>query len=172
MTIAQSLLPEFDAEMKATRPYIERAPEDKYSWRPHDKSMRLGRLATHLAELVIWTTNTIRMNELDIMTPRDEKNHPAIAPSRQWLLEHFDQNVLEARATLLEARDEAFGEGWTLKAGAHKLWTMPRMDVYRRFAMNHLCHHRGQLSVYLRLLDIPLPSTYGPSADEGGRPQP
>ena len=172
MTIAQSLLPEFDAEMKATRPYLERAPEDQYAWRPHDKSMRLGRLATHVAEMVFWTTTTLRLSELDIMTPRDEQRDPAIAPSKVWLLERFDRNVVEARATIAEASDEDFAAAWTLKAGGRAVLTMPRLAIYRRFALNHLIHHRGQLSVYLRLLNVPLPTTYGPSADEGGRPQP
>jgi len=164
MSISQSLLPEFDQEMAGTRRVLERVPADKFSWGPHDKSMSFGRLAVHLAELPSWTTLTLNTSELDFAaTPYA----PAKAETTQDLLNIFDKSTSEARAALAGAGDEVFFQNWTLRNGDQTLFTLPKIAVLRSFVMNHIIHHRAQLTVYLRLNDIPVPSLYGPSADEG-----
>jgi uncharacterized damage-inducible protein DinB len=162
------ILPEFEHEMSNTRKTLERVPDDKFSWKPHEKSMSLGGLATHLANIPSWTKETLARTELDISPPGEPEQRLEEKKSSAELLEAFDQNVSSARAALEAATDEEWQEKWSLLMGGKTIFTLPRTAVMRGFVMNHLIHHRAQLGVYLRLLDVPVPSIYGPSADEGG----
>jgi uncharacterized damage-inducible protein DinB len=168
MPISQMLLPEFDHEMANTRKTLERVPEEKFAWKPHEKSMSLGGLATHLANIPSWTKNTFEADELDIAPPGQPPFRLEEAKSRDALLEAFDKNVASARAALEKASDENWQGKWSLLHGGNKIFSLPRTAVMRGFVMSHLIHHRAQLGVYLRLLDVPVPAIYGPSADEGG----
>ena len=168
MAISQMILPEFDHEMANTRKTLERVPDDKFDWKPHEKSTSLGGLATHLANIPSWTKNTFEADELDLMPAGAEPPHMEQAKSTAEVLAAFDKNVAAARAALEKAADDSWRENWTLRMGEKKIFTIPRAGVMRGFVMNHLIHHRAQLGVYLRLLDVPVPSIYGPSADEGG----
>ena len=165
MPIAQSMLPEFDHEMATTRSLLERVPEDKADWKPHTKSMTLGRLALHLAELPTWGTMAITETEFNLNPPGGLNYPRPTFESTAQLLGIFDENVRTARAALAAISDEELMVSWTLKHGEESLFSMPRVAVLRSMTMNHIIHHRGQLSVYLRLNDVPLPSIYGPSAD-------
>ena len=162
MAIKDALLPEFDHEMAVTRKVLSRVPDDKLGWAPHPKSMTFGRLATHVAEIPGWVKETLTTDGIDM--GGDYK--PNELPSRAEVLAKFDKMVAVARPLLESAADAQFMETWTLKAGGQAIFTLPKAAVYRGFVMNHLIHHRAQLSVYLRLNDIPVPSIYGPSADE------
>ncbi len=162
MSISQGLLPEFDQEMAGTRKTLERVPEGKTEWQPHPKSMTLGRLAGHLAELPVWIVETMQRDELSL----DGSFTPFISSSPAELLAMFDAKVAEARALLSEATDEDFMKPWSLIVRGQKAFTMPKIAVVRGMVLNHMIHHRGQLTVYLRLNDVPVPSLYGPSADE------
>ena len=164
MSIAESLLPEFDREMGLTRRLLERIPDGQFAWQPHQKSMTLGRLAEHLAELPMWAKVTIEDSGIDMGSARPEGYVPP--STRAAVLQMFDANVSAARAALNGRSDAELMAPWTLKAQGKELFTMPKATVLRGFVMNHLVHHRGQMSVYLRLRDIPIPSMYGPSADE------
>jgi uncharacterized damage-inducible protein DinB len=163
MSISQSLLPEFDQEMAGTRRVLERVPADKFSWGPHDKSMKFGRLAVHVAELPSWATMTLNTSELDFGAA---PYAPTEVAKTEDLVNIFDKAVTEARATLAGAADEEFFKNWTLRNGEQVYFTLPKIAVLRGFVMNHIIHHRAQLTVYLRLNDIPVPGLYGPSADE------
>jgi uncharacterized damage-inducible protein DinB len=167
VSIASLLLPEFDAEMLSTRRLLERVPEGKSDWKPHAKSMALGRLATHVTEIPGWLVFTFEKDALDIAPPGAPPFKPQILTGTAALLAQFDANVAKGRAALAAAPDEVFTRPWTFQMGGKDLWTKPKFDVYRSFSLNHLVHHRSQLGVYLRLLDIPIPGMYGPSADEG-----
>ena len=168
MPLNQSLLPEFDHEMANTRKTLERVPDDKFAWKPHEKSYSMGDLATHLANLVSWMTVVINSDSFD-MAPKDAPP-PKTEPlqSRQAVLEAFDKHVAAAREALAYASDEQLLQAWSLLAGDKTIFTLPRIGALRGFVMNHSIHHRAQLGVYLRLNDIPVPALYGPSADEGG----
>jgi len=166
MTIAQSMLPEFDHEMATTRKILERVPEGKNEYAPHEKSMRLGRLAGHVAELPGWAPVTVTTTELDFAPVGGEPFKPAIFSTREATLKIFDDNVAAARAALGQVSDADLMVTWTLKSGGRPLIAMPRIAVLRSMVMNHIIHHRAQLGVYLRLLGIPIPGSYGPSADE------
>jgi len=161
VTIAESLLPEFDREMSTTRRLLERVPEDKLAWKPHVKSMSLGDLATHVSSLPSWGSVALTASEFDLAS-----HHVTPATSRIELLARFDKNVAGTRAALAGKADPEMLTAWTLKHGDQKLFSMPKIAVWRTFMMNHVIHHRGQLSVYLRLNDVPVPAMYGPSADE------
>jgi uncharacterized damage-inducible protein DinB len=167
MPISQMLLPEFDHEMANTRKTLERVPDDKFSWKPHEKSMALGGLSTHLANIPSWTAMTFDRNELDLAPAGGEPYRLPEAKSRDEVLAAFDKNVATARAALEAANDENWQGKWSLLMGGKTIFTLPRTAVMRGFIMSHMIHHRAQLGVYLRLLDIPVPSIYGPSADEG-----
>jgi uncharacterized damage-inducible protein DinB len=167
MPISQMLLPEFDHEMANTRKTLERVPEAEFAWKPHPKSSSLGGLATHLANLPSWTAQTFDRDELDISPVGAEPYRLEEAKSPDELLEAFDKNVASARAALEAASDQDWQGKWSLLMGGKPIFTLPRTAVMRGFVMNHLIHHRAQLGVYLRLLDVPVPSIYGPSADEG-----
>src|SRR5262245_36714048 len=164
MALKDALLPEFDREMESTRKTLERVPEDKFDWKPHEKSMAMGRLASHIANLFCWVSVALQTDSADIA--------PAGEPPRKdpkttaELVETFDRNVASARAALAEASDETLRAPWTMIAGGRTIFTAPRVAALRTFVMNHSIHHRAQLGVYLRLNDIPVPSVYGPSADE------
>ena len=168
MAIRDGLLPEFDQEMATTRKMLERVPEDKTTWKPHEKSMTMGRLAAHLAELPAWAATTLTTDSLDIAPPGGgHSTQPVQMTSRQQVLELFDQSVAAGRAAIAAAADEEYGKPWSLLRGGQNIMTLPKSAVLRSFALSHTVHHRAQLGVYLRLNNIPLPSTYGPSADEG-----
>jgi uncharacterized damage-inducible protein DinB len=160
MSIAEDLLPEFDQEMATTRKLLERVPSDKGPWKPHPKSFPLGHLAQLVATMPGWLTQMLRDTEINLATA------PGYSfETTEALLGEFDRHVRDAREALTAARDADFTVLWSLKKGGQVLFTSPRGAVVRSH-MNHLIHHRGQLSVYLRLNDVPLPSIYGPTADE------
>jgi uncharacterized damage-inducible protein DinB len=164
MSIAEALLPEFDREMGLTRRVLERVPDGQFAWKPHEKSMTLGRLAEHLAELPQWLGVSITESGIDISTPRPPDYK---APdTRSNVLAMFDKNVSWARTALNGRTDAELMAPWTLKNQGKEVFTMPKVAVIRGFAMNHMIHHRGQMMVYLRLQNVPVPSIYGPSADE------
>ena len=165
MTIAETLLPEFDQEMAGLRKILERVPDGKSDWKPHEKSMPLARLATHLAELPAWTTNCVTKDGLEFNPPYK----PTILHTTQERLALFDMYLKEARAALAAAKDSEWQKTWTMKFSGKVVFALPRSAVYRSSAMNHMIHHRAQLGVYLRLLGVPLPFLYGPTADEPTR---
>ncbi len=166
MSLSQSLLPEFDQEMASTRKVLERIADDKLAWKPHPKSWDMRTLATHLANLPGWTNITIDQTELDIAPVGGEPYKAAALDSRDAMLSQFDANLVKARASLVAATDETLLGNWTLLAGGQVVFTMPRIAVLRSFVMNHIIHHRGQFTLYLRQNDLAVPGLYGPSADE------
>ena len=168
MSIAESLLPEYDHELATTRRILERVPESEFDWKPHPKSMTLGQLAGHIASLPFWCSATLDAAFYDLAASQDKDARLESPPSREALLKEFDAKVAKARASLARATDAEMTAPWSLKHGAHEIFTMPRLSAVRSFVLNHLIHHRGQLSVYLRLKDVPLPPIYGPTADEQG----
>ena len=162
--ISSVLIGEMEHEAKTTRACLERVPADKFDWKPHEKSMEFGKLAAHIAEMFGWTPATLQQAELDF----SKMDYKPFAPkTTEDLLEFFDKTVAEAIDVLRNTGDEVFLEDWTMRNGEQVYFTMPKAVVMRSFVMNHIVHHRGQLSVYLRLNDIPVPAIYGPSADEG-----
>jgi uncharacterized damage-inducible protein DinB len=165
MAVKDGLLPEFDHEMGTTRRLLERVPEASLAWTPHEKSYPLGHLAAHIANIPNWVGIAMDGSMLDVAEAGDSIR-PKPPTSVTELLGRFDDNVKKARAKIDEQTDPAFFAPWTLKNGDQLMFTMPKVSVLRSFVMNHLIHHRGQLSVYLRLLNVPLPSIYGPTADE------
>jgi uncharacterized damage-inducible protein DinB len=165
MSISDLLLPEFDQEMAATRRVLERVPDDKFTWKPHEKSFSMGHLASHIANMIEWAETTMNATEFDVMSVTPEEMNRA-AKSNAELLSWFDANVAKVRPTLAKS-DADYFVPWSLKRGGEALFTMPRVTCIRSFVMNHVIHHRAQLTVYLRLNNIPVPGLYGPSADEG-----
>lgn len=168
MSIAQSILPEFDHETATTRMLLERVPDAKAAWKPHVKSRSLGELAMHLSAITGWAPVTLTVIEFDT-DPLDGPRyvHPAFESTAR-MLEGYDGAVKAARALLTAATDGEMMVPWTLKSGGRVLFSMPRVAVFRAFIMNHAIHHRGQLTVYLRLCEVPLPAVYGPTADTEG----
>ena len=168
MTIAQSILPEFKHEMASTRRVLERVPEEHSPWKPHPKSYAFGELAVHVANIPGWIPVVLQHDEFNF-----DVSGPAIFPraftSHAALLERFDRNVAEAEAAISSASDDELKKSWSLKNQGAVLFTVPRVSALRSFVMNHHIHHRGQLTVYLRLKDVPLPAIYGSSADERPR---
>jgi uncharacterized damage-inducible protein DinB len=167
MKITDSLLPEFDQEMANTRKTLERVPDDKLGWKCHPKSYSMGSVATHIANMTGWMTDTIAKDSFDIAPAGAPPYKEEPVKSQKELLERFDKNVASARAALAGASDEHLLKPWSLLATGQTLFTMPRIACIRGFVMNHTIHHRAQLGVYLRMNDIPVPAIYGPSADEG-----
>lgn len=165
-TMTQALLQEFEMEMPNTRKTLERVPE-KFDWAPHNKSMTMGRLANHLAEIPDWAVKAISLDELDLAPVGAPPAQPHTARSRAQVVETFDKNVAAARAALTGTNDAHLMKPWSLKMGGKTILSMPRVAVVRNFVLNHNVHHRAQLGVYLRLNDVAVPSIYGPSADEG-----
>jgi uncharacterized damage-inducible protein DinB len=168
MKISEAMLPEFDQEMATTRRLLERIPEDNLGWKPHEKSMAMNRLAGHLAEMPGYAIFTMQQDSLDVRPEGGRVFEPLVATSRAQVLEAFDKNVAAGRAAIAGGSDEAMAQPWSLLAGGHTVFQMPRAAVLRTMVINHIVHHRGQMSVYLRLNNVPVPSIYGPSADEGG----
>jgi uncharacterized damage-inducible protein DinB len=168
MAISDTLLPEFDIEMSNTRKILERVPDGRFDWKPHPKSMKLGDLANHLAQISEWALITVNTDSLDFAPPDGTKYERKIALSQKELLELFDNKTKEARAAIDGASDDHLLKPWTLLSGGNTILTMPRVAVLRSFVMNHAIHHRAQLGVYLRMNDVPVPAIYGPSADEEG----
>ena len=166
MAISKAMLPEFEYEMANTRKTLERIPDDKFDWKPHNKSMSMGGLATHLANIPTWVVRAIKHDSFDMAPPGEAPPRIAQANSLSEVLDTFDKNVVEARAAIAEANDEELMKKWSLLSGGQTVMTLPRIAVLRSFVMNHSIHHRGQMSVYLRLNDLPVPGLYGPSADE------
>lgn len=166
MSLSELFLPEFDQEMAGTRRALERVPDGNFEWRPHEKSMPLGYLTSHLAELPSWVAMIMAGDSLDIAPPGEEPYRSRELASRQELLEAFDVNVAAGREALSGASDESLGEMWSLLRGGETIFSMPRAAVLRGMVFNHAVHHRAQLGVYLRLLGAPVPALYGPSADE------
>jgi uncharacterized damage-inducible protein DinB len=165
MPVPNELLTEFDIEMEATRRVLERVPSDRLDWKPHEKSMSLGRLATHVADLPRWVPFTMTTDGLDAEQPGDAMG-PRQLESAQAMLDWFDEHAARARATIEGASEGAYTGTWTMRQGEQVYFSLPRWLVVRRFAINHMIHHRGQLTVYLRLAGVPVPGTFGPSADE------
>lgn len=166
MSIAESLLPEFDHEMANTRKTLERIPDNKLDWKAHPKSNTIGWVGGHLAELPSWVEMTLTKSSLDINPPGGEPFKPFRPTGRKQILETFDKNVATARKAIQATPDAEFLKPWSLLSGGATIFTMPRIGVLRSFVMNHSIHHRAHLCVYLRLNDIPVPALYGPSADE------
>ena len=171
MAIRDGILSEFDHEIATTRKVLERVPEGKPDFKPHPRSMAMDRLAGHVAELPGWAKETILQDSIDVKPQGDAavaaaQNVPLKMTSRKQLLEEFDKRAAAGRAAIAGASDEAFMKPWSLIAGGKTVFTLPKIAVLRGFVMNHMIHHRAQLGVYLRLNDVPVPSIYGPSADE------
>ncbi len=163
MAIKDGLLAEYDHEMATTRKLLERVPDDKLTWKPHAKSMALGELATHLSNLPSWGTTILNDASFDLASgPPNLTAHA----SRADILQHFDAATSKTR-TAMDKTDAEYMGAWTLKRAGREIFSMPRVAAFRSFVQSHMIHHRGQLSVYLRLNDVPVPAIYGPSADEG-----
>lgn len=163
-SIATALIAELEHEGATTRKVLERIPPETFDWKPHEKSMTMGRLASHCAEMFGWTKETLKQDVLDFANSDYKPFEPK---STDELLAFFDEHIAVAKRILGETPDETFFTEWTMRNGDQVYFTLPKVAVMRSFVMNHIIHHRGQLSVYLRLNDIPVPSIYGPSADEG-----
>jgi uncharacterized damage-inducible protein DinB len=162
MPISQMLLPEFDHEMANTRKLLECVPDGKFDYKPHDKSMALGELAGHVAEIPSYGGAAIRLERLDMKG--DEK--PFRPTSKKEILERFDKNVAETRAAIAGVSDEDLAKIWAFSFAGREVFSMPRVAVLRAMMMSHLVHHRAQLGVYLRMNNVEFPGMYGPSADE------
>lgn len=165
MALKDGLLPEFDIEAANTRKVLERVPLEQGDWKPHARSFSLGALATHTAQLMTWTYETLRGDKIDLGAGYVS---PAIPKTAAELVARYDGFVQEARAALASATDEQLLGNWSLVNGEQVYFTMPRIACLRSFVFNHAIHHRAQLTVYLRLLDVPVPGVYGPSADDPG----
>jgi uncharacterized damage-inducible protein DinB len=163
MAIKDALLADYDHEMGTTRRLLERLPDDRLSWKPHAKSMSLGALATHLSHIPHWGGTILNDASFDLAAappPLAEKS------SRAEILAAFDDTCRQTRAAM-DRTDAEYQAIWTLKRGGQQMFSVPRVAAFRSFVLHHVIHHRGQLSVYLRLNDVAVPAIYGPSADEG-----
>lgn len=157
-----ALLGELKHESLNTKKMIEKVPTEKLDWRPHEKSMTIGRLATHIADIPVWFERIINANGFDFAN----SGRTETKESTEAILAHFHQRLNEAEQVLTNASDEMLTGTWSLSRNEQVLYHLPKMVALRSMTYNHIYHHRGQLSVYLRLLDIPVPGMYGPSADE------
>jgi uncharacterized damage-inducible protein DinB len=166
MTIAESLLPEFDQEMANTRKVIARVPNGKTDWRPHPKSMPLGYMTVHISRLAGWVNMIMEKDEFDVGLMMKSGFKMPDFESAEKSVEVFDEVIAKARATLAGASDADFLKPWSLKNNGEVRFTAPKVGALRSMVFNHMIHHRGQLTVYLRLNDVPLPGLYGPTADE------
>lgn len=165
MSMAQTLLPEFDHVMANTRRVLAVVPAADADWRPHPKSFTLGELASHIATMPFWGRTTLERSELDLGAPETAAIPRVRFTTVPELLEQFDRHVRDARAALAAASDADLGAVWTLRNGATTVFSLPRAAVLRGFVLSHMIHHRGQLTVYLRLRDVALPAIYGRTAD-------
>jgi len=163
MTIIDSLIREFKNEAQTTRKHLERLPSDKLDWRPHEKSFTAGGLASHIVECVSWADSIFNLDELDVDLATYK---PYQATSAADLLKTFDDKVASCKQVLEGVDEETMMQPWRLKMMGQLMLEKPRADVFRDFTLSHLIHHRGQFSLYLRLLNVPVPGSYGPSADE------
>jgi len=168
MAMNQALLGEFDHEMASTRKSLERVPDGKFDWKPHTKPMTMGALAAHIAFIPHWAKLTLDTPNFEVNPPGGQQARPPELKTKADVLAFFDKNVPEARAAIAAASDQSMMTPWSLLNGGKTVFTMPRIGVLRAMIMNHMIHHRAQLGVYLRLNDVPVPSIYGPSADEAG----
>ena len=166
--ISEKMLMEFDHEAANTRKVLERVPEEKLGWKPHEKSMTMGILTAHLAVLSEMATIVLTTESYDVLVPNDLLKKAKQMTHTAELLALFDESIARARAALATADDATMMQMWTLNAGENTIFTLPRVAVLRIMYSNHAIHHRAQLGVYLRMNDIPLPALYGPSADEYG----
>ncbi len=166
MTLADSLYIDFADEAKRTRTMLEVVPTAKFDWRPHGKSMTLGALAGHLAEMPAWVRGFLN-DELDF-SKLELDYEPFVPTSKEDLLSTADENTALLHTTLATMSDEFLEEEWTMRAGERVLLQATRHRAMREILIHHAIHHRGQLTVYLRELDVPLPPTYGPTADSSG----
>ncbi len=166
MTIAESILPEFEMEMAITRKVIERVPDDKLNWKVHPKSNTIGWVACHLAEIAGWVEGTLTQDCWDIHPEGGEPYQSPQLNSRKEILGLFDTNVAVAKKHIAATPDEAFAQSWSLLSGGQPIITMPRLAVIRTWVLHHTIHHRAHLCVYFRLNDIPVPAIYGSSGDE------
>jgi uncharacterized damage-inducible protein DinB len=167
VAIKDTLLPEYDHEMAMTRRVLERAPEADFGWTPHEKSWPLGKLASHIAYIPTWIGAVVERTEFDIGDAPEEELRPGIPASRDDLLKCFDRHVADGRRLLEAQTDPQLFAMWTFKKQGQTAFTVPRLTALRGFVLNHNVHHRGQMTVYLRLRDVPVPAIYGRSADEG-----
>jgi DinB family len=167
MRASEFLLPEYDLEMSYTRKHLERVPMDRLDFKPHDRSMSLGWLATFMAILPTWGTDALTRDSVDVTDPGVAPQQ-SIVHSREALLAMFDANVAAARAAVAGASDEQLRKPWSLLAAGQVIFTQPRFLVFRTYFLNHMIHHRGQLGVCLRLTGVPVPAIYSDSADERG----
>ena len=163
MSLKDAILAEYDHEMAATRKVLERIPDDKLTWRPHDKSRTLGALGLHVANLPNWGELILDRFSVDLAEAPPIDNEPE---SRSSILSAFDASRARTRK-LLDKTDAELAAMWSLKREGQEVFSLPRSAAFRTFVLSHIVHHRGQLSVYLRLNDIAVPALYGPSADEG-----
>lgn len=162
MGLKDGLIAELKHESGSTKRLLERVPMDKKDWKPHEKSMTLGKLASHVADIPHWASDIIHIDEFDF-----QKNYkPGTAETNEELMNLFQQRMDKAIADLDSMKDEDFFKHWVVKSGDQVFYDLPKVVAIRGWALSHLYHHRGQLSVYLRLLDVPVPGMYGPSADE------
>jgi uncharacterized damage-inducible protein DinB len=165
MKMKDSLIAEFEREAQTTRRHLERLPNDKLDWRPHEKSFTAGGLASHIVECVRWADSIFNLDELDI-DPATYK--PYEAASASDLLKTFDDNVAAGKQILAGVTDAKLDQLWRFKMAGQLLFERPKAEIFRDFILSHLIHHRGQFTVYLRLLNVPVPGSYGPTADEQG----
>jgi uncharacterized damage-inducible protein DinB len=163
MSTISKLISEFDHEAQTTRKHLERLPEDKFEWRPHQKSFTAVELASHIVECFSWGGSVFKEDEIDF-DPTTYK--PYKATSKDDLLKTFDDNVKTCQDAMAKADDAGLEQPWSLKMQGKVWFERPREAVFRDFVLSHFIHHRGQYSVYLRLLEVPVPGSYGPSADE------
>lgn len=168
MSLSQAILPEFDHEMANTRKVLERIPEDKLTWKIHDKSNTIGWVGMHLAEIPGWVDLSLNHDSLDVDPPGGKPYRTPTPTSKQEILDRFDKNVATGREAIASATDEQFTKSWTLLKGGREIFTMPRAAMLRSFVLSHNIHHRAHLCVYLRVNDVPVPALYGPSGDESG----
>lgn len=166
MALRDHLLSMFDAEIAASRRVLAAIPEDQFDWRPHEKSWTLKELATHVANLVSWGSSILSTDGIDFESEEVKSMVRPNPGSRAEILELLESNAKAARALLEEQTDDTLGESWTMRAGEHVFASDPRSFAFDRWTCDHGAHHRGQLTVYLRLLGVPVPGTFGPSADE------
>ena len=163
MTITDALLTEFTHEASTTRKHLARIPGDRLDWQPHHKSFTTGALASHIVECVGWTESIFSADEFNF-DPATYR--PFSASTVAALLSEFDRKVEQGARAIEGVGDAAMSDPWRMKIRGQVRFEKPRIDVFRDFTLSHVIHHRGQLTVYLRLLDVPVPGSYGPSADE------
>jgi uncharacterized damage-inducible protein DinB len=168
MSFRDQYLTEFDLEVPFIREHLERIPEDKLDWKPHERSMTLGWLSTFLGVLWTWTEAIVKQDSFDVVKAYADAPPPIVPKTRDEILAVFDTHTAAARKAIAAADDASMRDSWSLLANGTTLWTQPRWLVLRTIIMNHAVHHRAQLGVFLRLLGVPVPAVYNDSADEKG----